>query len=79
MSDLRSSLVMARPQQSTAQAQSAGRLDLAWQGSLFDTGQVSYDPAMTGCRRRHLGEGAWVDQLPGWLGSADRPVRPASR
>ncbi len=62
---------MARPQQSTAPDQSVGRLDLAWQGSLFDTGQVSYDPALTGCQRRHLGEGAWVDHLPGWLGGAD--------
>jgi len=45
--------------------------DLAWQGSLFDTGEISYDAVLTGCQRRHLTHGAWVDHLPGWLGGAD--------
>jgi len=45
--------------------------DLAWQGSLFDTGEIGYDAALTGCRRRELSEGAWVDHLPGWLRGAD--------
>ncbi|MDQ3734872.1 MAG: alpha-ketoglutarate-dependent dioxygenase AlkB [Actinomycetota bacterium] len=45
--------------------------DLAWQASLFDTGEISYDAALNGCRRRHLAEGAWVDHLPGWLQGAD--------
>ncbi len=45
--------------------------DLAWQASLFDTGEIEYDPALTGCHRRQLGDGAWVDHLPGWLGGAD--------
>lgn len=60
MSDLPSSLeCMALPH------------DLAWQGSLFDTGEITYDAALTGCRRRQLTEGAWVDHLPGWLKGAD--------
>ncbi len=45
--------------------------DLAWQGSLFDTGEIGYDAALTGCQRRELSEGAWVDHLPGWLRGAD--------
>jgi len=46
-------------------------LDLAWQASLFDAGEISYDASLTGCQRRHLAEGAWVDHLPGWLEGAD--------
>lgn len=45
--------------------------DLAWQGSLFDTGEIGYDAALTSCQRRELAEGAWVDHLPGWLRGAD--------
>jgi len=45
--------------------------DVAWQASLFDTGQIEYDHSVTGCRRRHLAGGAWVDHLPGLLGGAD--------
>jgi len=49
----------------------ASAMDLAWQGSLFDTGEITYDPALTGCQRRRLAQDAWVDHLPGWLGGAD--------
>ncbi|MBA3339283.1 MAG: alpha-ketoglutarate-dependent dioxygenase AlkB, partial [Geodermatophilaceae bacterium] len=47
------------------------RPDLAWQASLFDTGEIDYDPAFTGARRRELTEGAWVEHVPAWLSGAD--------
>ncbi|WP_217139986.1 alpha-ketoglutarate-dependent dioxygenase AlkB [Streptomyces sp. AC627_RSS907] len=41
------------------------------QGSLFDqTDQVRLGP-LDGLRRTHLGSGAWIDLLPGWLSGAD--------
>lgn len=45
--------------------------DLTWQGSLFDTGEITYDTSVAGCQRRELAHGAWVDHQPGWLGGAD--------
>jgi len=45
--------------------------DLAWQGSLFDTGEVTYDASFGRCERRQLADGAWVDHQSGWLGGAD--------
>ncbi|MDQ4039147.1 MAG: alpha-ketoglutarate-dependent dioxygenase AlkB [Actinomycetota bacterium] len=45
--------------------------DLAWQGSLFDTGEITYDAEFRRCARRQLADGAWVDHQPGWLGGAD--------
>ena len=41
------------------------------QGSLFDqTDNVHLGP-LNGLRRIELGEGAWIDLLPGWLHGAD--------
>jgi alkylated DNA repair dioxygenase AlkB len=41
------------------------------QGSLFDqTDEVRLGP-LTGLRRTVLGDGAWIDLLPGWLHGAD--------
>ncbi|MGC9500196.1 alpha-ketoglutarate-dependent dioxygenase AlkB [Streptomyces sp. WG7] len=41
------------------------------QGSLFDqTDEVLLGP-LDGLRRTHLGSGAWIDLLPGWLTGAD--------
>ncbi|MGW8633638.1 alpha-ketoglutarate-dependent dioxygenase AlkB [Streptomyces sp. NPDC055793] len=41
------------------------------QGSLFDqTDEVRLGP-LDGLRRTHLGAGAWIDLLPGWLHGAD--------
>lgn len=41
------------------------------QGSLFDqTDEIRLAP-LTGMRRTALGEGAWIDLLPGWLHGAD--------
>ncbi|MFG3127625.1 alpha-ketoglutarate-dependent dioxygenase AlkB [Streptomyces tendae] len=41
------------------------------QGSLFDqTDEVGLGP-LDGLRRTHLGSGAWIDLLPGWLSGAD--------
>ncbi|WP_164413815.1 alpha-ketoglutarate-dependent dioxygenase AlkB [Streptomyces salinarius] len=41
------------------------------QGSLFDqTDEVRLAP-LDGLRRTHLGSGAWIDLLPGWLSGAD--------
>ncbi len=45
--------------------------DLAWQGSLFDTGEITYDASFGRCERRQLADGAWVDHQSGWLGGAD--------
>ncbi len=42
------------------------------QGSLFDlTDDIDLGPLGTLIRRQHLGRGAWVDLLPGWLSGAD--------
>ncbi|WP_381789825.1 alpha-ketoglutarate-dependent dioxygenase AlkB [Streptomyces niveus] len=41
------------------------------QGSLFDqTDEIRLGP-LTGVRRTVLGDGAWIDLLPGWLYGAD--------
>ncbi|MGW8973032.1 alpha-ketoglutarate-dependent dioxygenase AlkB [Streptomyces platensis] len=41
------------------------------QGSLFDqTDEVRLGP-LRGIRRSGLGDGAWIDLLPGWLSGAD--------
>lgn len=41
------------------------------QGSLFDqTDEIRLGP-LTGLRRTVLGDGAWIDLLPGWLHGAD--------
>ncbi|MGW1717000.1 alpha-ketoglutarate-dependent dioxygenase AlkB [Streptomyces sp. NPDC002156] len=41
------------------------------QGSLFDQTDELRLGALTGMRRTPLGHGAWIDELPGWLGGAD--------
>ncbi|MEE4419390.1 alpha-ketoglutarate-dependent dioxygenase AlkB [Streptomyces bugieae] len=41
------------------------------QGSLFDqTDEIRLGP-LRGIRRTELGDGAWIDLLPGWLSGAD--------
>ncbi|MGW0825357.1 alpha-ketoglutarate-dependent dioxygenase AlkB [Streptomyces sp. NPDC002845] len=41
------------------------------QGSLFDQSDELRLRTLDGVRRRELGDGAWIDLLPGWLGGAD--------
>jgi alkylated DNA repair dioxygenase AlkB len=47
-------------------------MSMPLQGSLFDSGAgaVGLGP-LTPMRRTELGDGAWVDLLPGWLSGAD--------
>jgi alkylated DNA repair dioxygenase AlkB len=43
-----------------------------WQPTLLDAGTpVGFDPAFDGARRRFLGQGAWLDVVPGWVRGAD--------
>ncbi|CQR65953.1 alpha-ketoglutarate-dependent dioxygenase AlkB [Streptomyces leeuwenhoekii] len=41
------------------------------QGSLFDQTDEVRLGSLDGLRRTHLGSGAWIDVLPGWLGGSD--------
>jgi alkylated DNA repair dioxygenase AlkB len=41
------------------------------QGSLFDQADELRLGALDGIGRTHLGFGAWLDTLPGWLGGSD--------
>ncbi|MEU2482665.1 alpha-ketoglutarate-dependent dioxygenase AlkB [[Kitasatospora] papulosa] len=41
------------------------------QGSLFDQADRPRLGRLTGLRRTVLGDGAWIDLLPGWLSGAD--------
>lgn len=50
----------------------------SWQPSLLDGGAtgleetaVGFDPAFAGVSRHQLGDGAWVEHLPGWVRGAD--------
>jgi len=43
----------------------------ALQGSLLDVSTRPVLGPLRGVRRVELGDGAWVDLLPGWLGGAD--------
>jgi alkylated DNA repair dioxygenase AlkB len=45
---------------------------LTWQPSLLGDATPAFDPTLAGLRRRDLGAGAWLDELPGWVGGADR-------
>jgi alkylated DNA repair dioxygenase AlkB len=46
-------------------------VDLMWQPSLLETpGAPELDPGFHGLRRHELGDGAWVDVVPGWLRGA---------
>ncbi|MDQ0792791.1 alpha-ketoglutarate-dependent dioxygenase AlkB [Streptomyces sp. B1I3] len=42
------------------------------QGSLFDQDEGPHLSPLTGVRRTVLGDGAWIDLLPGWLSGGDR-------
>jgi len=42
-----------------------------WQPSLLGGEAPDFDPALPGARRRFLGDGAWVDLVPGWVTGAD--------
>ena len=44
---------------------------VAWQASLFGSDAPSFDDRFAGVERLVLGDGAWVDHLPGWLHGAD--------
>ncbi len=46
--------------------------DLAWQGSLLGGRAPGIDPGLAGVRRLELGEGAWIEHLPGWVIGADQ-------
>jgi alkylated DNA repair dioxygenase AlkB len=43
-----------------------------WQPSLLGVdAEPSWDAGFDGARRRFLGQGAWADLVPGWVGGAD--------
>lgn len=42
-----------------------------FQASLLDTDDVASIGPLVGLQRRDLGDGAWVDLLPGWVSGAD--------
>jgi alkylated DNA repair dioxygenase AlkB len=44
---------------------------LAWQPSLLGAAEPAFDATLGGARRRFLGQGAWVDHVPGWVQGAD--------
>ncbi|AJE85344.1 putative alkylated DNA repair protein [Streptomyces albus] len=41
------------------------------QASLFDQGDEIRQAPLTGLARTELSHGAWIEELPGWLGGAD--------
>ncbi len=46
---------------------------VTWQPSLLAVAdEPDVDLALDGARRRFLGQGAWVDHVPGWVTGADR-------
>jgi alkylated DNA repair dioxygenase AlkB len=46
-------------------------MDAYLQGSLFDQSDDISPGPLRGVRRTQLGDGAWIDLLPGWLSGAD--------
>jgi alkylated DNA repair dioxygenase AlkB len=44
---------------------------LTWQPSLLSAEPVDFDAGLSAARRRFLGEGAWVDLVPGWVRGGD--------
>lgn len=44
-----------------------------WQASLFGGAdeEIGFDAAFSGAERRELGDGAWLDVVPRWVGGAD--------
>jgi hypothetical protein len=45
--------------------------ELTWQPSLLAVDEPDFDPRLGSARRRFLGDGAWIDFVPGWLRGAD--------
>lgn len=45
---------------------------LIWQPSLLAVEEPDFDATLRGVVRRELGQGAWVDHRPGWVGGADQ-------
>jgi alkylated DNA repair dioxygenase AlkB len=46
-------------------------VSLSWQPSLLGAGGPRIDPGLAGIERVELGEGAWLDHLPGWVTGTD--------
>lgn len=46
-------------------------MPLTWQPSLLGDVDPGVDATFTAVRRRDLGNGAWVEEVPGWLRGAD--------
>jgi alkylated DNA repair dioxygenase AlkB len=44
---------------------------VTWQPSLLGLDEPAFDPDLPSARRRFLGQGAWVDVVPGWVSGAD--------
>jgi len=44
---------------------------VTWQPSLLGMVEPDFDASLEGARRRFLGQGAWIDVVPGWLTGAD--------
>jgi len=44
---------------------------VTWQPSLLGLEEPSFDPILDGAGRRLLGQGAWVDVVPGWARGGD--------
>jgi alkylated DNA repair dioxygenase AlkB len=44
---------------------------VAWQASLFGSGEPSFDSSFAGLERRWLDDTCWVDHLPRWLDGSD--------
>src|SRR5688572_33496257 len=45
--------------------------DVTWQPSLLALDEPDVDLTLAGARRRFLGQGAWVDHVPGWATGGD--------
>ena len=44
---------------------------VTWQPSLLAIDEPDFDRTLAAAKRRFLGEGAWVDVVPGWVAGAD--------
>ena len=49
----------------------ARRPSVAWQPSLLALDEPDFDPSLGEARRRFLGQGAWIDVVPGFVTGAD--------
>jgi alkylated DNA repair dioxygenase AlkB len=45
--------------------------EVTWQPSLLALEEPHFDPSLADARRRFLGQGAWIDVVPGWVRGAD--------